>query len=299
MPDSRVPPLPHQVVVAALDDLGAAPTATQHPPLLVGVQLARTLGAQLELFHADLGIDAVAPEVEQAVRRLAERAGARLDPDRPEGDRPRAVLAPLSGAPGHPGRLLAAHLDELDRDAGRPDVGVAVMGSHGRRPLAATLVGSTTGDFLSSSGRPAVLAGPANRPDVAPSRVACCLDGSARAESMLDLAAAWAKALGVPLWLVQAVADVPPLAWDEERNYLVGLVAALAERGVAAERELVGERHPGAGLVAWLNEQPGTMAVLSTHGRTGLAAVTLGGTAGAVVRHVHGPLLLRRPPDLR
>jgi nucleotide-binding universal stress UspA family protein len=38
--------------------------------------------------------------------------------------------------------------------------------------------------------------------------------------------------------------------------------------------------------------------VLATHGRTGLAAVTLGGTAGAVVRHAHGPLLVRRPPDL-
>ena len=115
---------------------------------------------------------------------------------------------------------------------------------------------------------------------------------------MLDLAVGWSQALGVPLWLVRAVADLPPLAWDEERSYLARLVAGLAERGVAAERELVGERHPSVGLVAWLNERPGTMALLATHGRTGLAAVTLGGTAGAVVRRAHGPLLVRRPPDL-
>ena len=286
MPDSSVPPLPHRVVVAAIDDVKEAPSANEQPALLLASRLARPLGAGLEIFHADLGIRAVAPEVQAAVEGLGRGLGAE------------AVLAPLSEAPGRPAALLATHLDDLDRAAGQRDAGLAVMGSHGHRPLAATLLGSTTADFLAHSGRPAVLAGPAYRPDISPTRVVCCLDGSARAETMLEAAVGWSRALAVPLWLVRAVAELPPLAYDEERSYLEGLTAALAERGVAVERELVGERHPSVGLVAWLNERPGTMAVLATHGTTGLAAVTLGGTAGAVVRHAQGPLLLRRPADL-
>jgi nucleotide-binding universal stress UspA family protein len=133
---------------------------------------------------------------------------------------------------------------------------------------------------------------------VAGERVVCGLDGSTRAESMLAAAAGWSRTLDVPLWLVRAVPHLPPLAWDEERSELERVAAALAERGVAAERELVGEQRPSVGLVTWLNERPGTMAVLTTHGTTGLAAVTLGGTAGAVVRKAQGPLLLRRPADL-
>ena len=65
-----------------------------------------------------------------------------------------------------------------------------------------------------------------------------------------------------------------------------------------ADWELVAATHPRPGLVAWLNERPGTLAVLATHGHSGLAAVALGGTAGAVVQGCHGPVLLRRPPDL-
>jgi nucleotide-binding universal stress UspA family protein len=272
--------------VAAVDDVEQAPSANEHPALLLASRLARPLGARLEIFHADLGSVAVSPEVRAATEGLGHGLAAR------------AVLAPLSEAPGHPARLLAAHLDDLDRDAGQPDAGLAVMGSHGRGPLAATLLGTTTGDFLSNSGRPAVVAGPAYRPDLAPTRVVCCLDGSTRAESMLDAATGWAKALDVPLWLVRAVAELPPLAWGDERSYLDRVAAKLAERGIPAEREIVGEQRPSVGLVTWLNERPGTMGVLATHGTTGLAAVALGGTAGAVVRHAHGPVLLRRPGDL-
>ena len=75
-------------------------------------------------------------------------------------------------------------------------------------------------------------------------------------------------------------------------------VTSLAEQGITARRELVVARHPAVGLVSWLNERPGTLAVIATHGHTGLASVALGGTAGAVVRAARGPVLLRRPLDL-
>jgi nucleotide-binding universal stress UspA family protein len=271
-----------------VDDVFAA-GGVGHPAPALAKQLAERLGADLQVFHADLGTADVLPEVRAATEELSADLGAT------------AVLAPLSEAPGRPGHLLATHLDALDEALGGRDRSLAVMGSHGRGPLGAALVGSTTADFLLSSGRPAVLAGPAYEPDpagAAPARVACCLDGSPRAETMLAEAIGWAGALDVPLWLVRAVDQAPALAAETERAYLADVAADLARRSVAAEWELVADRHPGAGLVSWLNEMPATLTVLATHGHTGLAAAALGGTAGAVVRHAEGPVVLRRPPDL-
>jgi nucleotide-binding universal stress UspA family protein len=136
--------------------------------------------------------------------------------------------------------------------------------------------------------------------------VVCGLDGSSSAEGMLAEAAGWAHALRVPLWLVQAVEGAPALETSDgaeladstEARYLQAQVDRLAAAGVEASPDVVHDRHPGAALVGWLNAQPGTMTVLATHGRTGLAAVELGGTAGAVVRNATGPVVLRRPAGL-
>jgi nucleotide-binding universal stress UspA family protein len=292
-----VPP-PYRHLVAAIDD-------TEHARLVAARarELADQIGARLHVFHADLGIHDVDPAVRRSVEELASEFGAE------------ASVVPLSAAPGRPAQLIA---DEVASRTGS----IAALGSRGRHGLAAVILGSTTADYLRNSGRPAIVfghaAGSAGYTRIV--RVACGLDGSRWAEEMLPEAAGWAAALRVPLWLVRAAEGAPALAgpagaddWQgseddlddgdavdsPDARYLRDQAARLAAAGVQSTPQVVRDHHPGAALVGWLNAEPGTMTVVATHGRTGLAAVELGGTAGAVVRNATGPVLLRRPDRVR
>ena len=81
-----------------------------------------------------------------------------------------------------------------------------------------------------------------------------------------------------------------------------GPVHALAEQlagsGLDVEWETIHDRHPGKALVHFLNDKPGTLTVVATHGRTGLSRVLAGSVASEVVRHSAGPVVVQRPNQL-
>jgi nucleotide-binding universal stress UspA family protein len=262
----------HRVVVVGVDDSEQSVRAARG---------ARALGMPLHLFRADLGVEDVSPSVAAEVAALAEELGATWS------------TAALGDAPGDPARLIEAAV------AARDDA-IACLGSHGRRSLANALLGSTTIRYLARSGRPALLFGPnARLPASRPERVALCVDGSEHAAALLDEAIRWSVGLSVPLVVVSA-SSAAPAAHEHELEAEADvdrLQARAGAAGVAASGVVVEGRDPRGELVRFLDAVP-SLGLLATHGRSGLAATVLGGTAGAVVRNAGGPLVLWRPPSL-
>jgi nucleotide-binding universal stress UspA family protein len=264
---------PYRSIVVGVDDSEGARRAAWG---------ARALGLPLHLFRADLGIDDVADSVKAEVAALAAELDATWS------------TAPLGQAPGDPARLIEAAVVERGG-------AIACLGSHGRRAVASALLGSTTNRYLARSGRPALLYGPgaSDRGEAEPEQVALCVDGSEHAASLLGEAARWSAGLSVPLVVVSA-SSAAPAAHDHELEAeadVRALEARARDAGLAVTGVVVEGRDPRAELIAFLDARP-TLGVLATHGRSGLGATVLGGTAGAVVRNARGPLLLRRPPGL-
>lgn len=273
MTDLAAHPTPYRTIVVGIDGSELSATAAR---------AAHALGLPLHLFRADLGVTDVSRSTAAEVAALAGELGATRS------------TAPLAEAPGDPAALIEAEV------AARP-AAVACLGSHSRRPLATALLGSTTNRYLARSGRPALVYGPnAQLPGRRPTRVALCVDGSEHAASLLGEATRWATTLAVPVVVVSASSAAPAAHEHEvEAEADVHTLEARARRaGVTTTGVVVQGRDPRSELVAFLNAEP-TLGVLATHGRSSLASVVLGGTAGGVVRNAVGPLVLWRPPSLR
>jgi nucleotide-binding universal stress UspA family protein len=139
------------------------------------------------------------------------------------------------------------------------------------------------------------------------------LDGSALAEAALPVAEALAAGVKVPLILVRVVevpflgvADPTGMGYASDPQILDSLQqtandyvnrCALSLRGkdfsvhVEAPVGL-----PAEEIVKYAREHPGSLVVMTTHGRTGLAGFVLGSVARRVVLHGDTPTLVVRPP---
>jgi nucleotide-binding universal stress UspA family protein len=235
--------------------------------------LASATGATLHLVH--VGRAGESPE--RIMRTLLEQRLSSLVPGCPP--------EWLDGDAAHPAAAIDRYLASLGQ-------GIASVASHGYRGLD-LLAGSVTEDLL-AGGRPLLVFGLAALP-TRPQRVAVCLDGSPWAEQLLPEAARWAHALGVPLWLVQGVRA--GTRDDREPMTVTAHLRQLAERwrstGGAVEWEVVHDPRVGRGLEDWLNDEPATLTVAATHGRSGLKRAMLGGVANRLIRHACGPLVLQ------
>lgn len=132
------------------------------------------------------------------------------------------------------------------------------------------------------------------------------LDGSTTAECALPFAAALGRALHKPLTLLSVVEPLPhglrrPAAaqwealaralWRDRRQYLEKLSAALAERGLRAESQIVaGEAVPE--ILAAVTRGDSAMIVMATHGRGGVQRLVIGSVADKVMRLSRCPTLL-------
>ncbi len=141
-------------------------------------------------------------------------------------------------------------------------------------------------------------------------RIVVALDGSDSAEEALRHGEELARLTGAPLHLIrvadvtifhfavnEAAAAYATLSDDLEREereakeYLEGVRARLAERGVTATTAV---RRGLAGHVLVEATQPGDLLVLASHGRTGLRRWLLGEVAEEITRHATVPVLLVR-----
>jgi nucleotide-binding universal stress UspA family protein len=177
--------------------------------------------------------------------------------------------------------------------------GVLCMSTHGRSGVGALVLGSVSENVIGRSTEPVILVGPSVTPQPAlQGRVLVGLDGSSMAEQLLEPAAAWARALGTELWLLQVQ---PPdrLAGDAdvlETSYLHRLADRVGDdHDVAVGWDVVHDHDPADALVRVVRELPAALLAVSTHGRSGLQRVAMGSVAMKAAHKATSPILAVRP----
>jgi nucleotide-binding universal stress UspA family protein len=281
----------------------------------VATELARRAGRDLRLVHVHRPLSPDPIHVEglpviddrmRSLRREHERAYL-------ERTRERLAAGVTASAVLLEGRVAAA----LTAYAQSSGAGLIVMTTHGRGGLERAWLGSVADELVRVSPVPLLLVRP--EPGQAPGpfrRILVPLDGSALGEGILGPASALAREEpGAELVLFQVVQPIDSAVWSPD----AALAVSLAADGVTAREEARGREYldavrsrletaglrartrvevAGGVATAILEAARGEQAdliALATHGRSGLARMTLGSVADKVARGSRTPVLLFRP----
>jgi len=191
--------------------------------------------------------------------------------------------------------------------ASRERPALVAMTTHGRSGLSRWVRGSVAERVLRRCPTPLLLARPRGE-DAEPMRFARLLvplDGSDRGNEVLPMVADLASRHGAPVVLLKVgfvepapvdfpMQTVPPPQVTEEE-----LAAAVepARRQLEAAGVTVRVQSSWglpAGEIIDASQEPGTLLVMTTHGRSGLDRWLLGSVAEKVLRHSTCPVLLKR-----
>src|SRR5262249_39756717 len=91
--------------------------------------------------------------------------------------------------------------------------------------------------------------------------------------------------------------NVAEMEEEEEQfaaGYLDAQAQALRARGIPTDARLLLGASAAYEIATVAHENPGSLIVMSTHGRTGVGRTFLGSVAGGVVRESGAPVLLLR-----
>ena len=212
-------------------------------------------------------------------------------------------------------------VEESARDADA----LIVMASHGRSGLARWWMGSVADKVLHTAGNPMIVIraqGQAtSRAARLPERLIVPLDGSELAELVLPHAVYLAKALRLPVKLLQitpseeeyyryaamgpgAVPSAPPsnppiaeivqIASQEAQGYLEDVSRRLNAQGVGSVEIDVAQGNAAEAIVDMATAEQGSLVAMTTHGRSGVGRMMLGSVAERVVRQSGCPVLVVR-----
>lgn len=180
------------------------------------------------------------------------------------------------------------------------------MSTHGRGGIGRAVLGSVAEEALVDAAVPFALIGPHHRAGALDGPVVLAIDGSLRSEVVAPLAAEWSTRLGAPLWVVSvidprdAAAARAALGGDhvDEGAHVHRVAAHLAdELGRDVDWEVLHDDDPASALVRFADERGARIVVMATHGRTGLARVTMGSVTARVVHDHAGVVLVARTAD--
>ncbi len=178
------------------------------------------------------------------------------------------------------------------------------LATHGRTGVGRLLVGSVTEEVLRHADAPLLVCRPGT---VAAEwkRVLVALDGSPRAELILEDVGPLAGKLGLEMELVRVALPVvsgagvgefpiviPP---EDPMPYLNEAVGRLSGQGLRA-RAVGLEGRAATSILKHAGETGAHLIAMTTHGRTGLSRVLLGSIAEEILRHAPCPVLVRRSP---
>jgi nucleotide-binding universal stress UspA family protein len=254
----------------------------------------------------DTSIEGVSAQPEGLPERL--RAAATEDANR--------YLSQLAGALRSSGLEVETAIEHgapapaILGQAGRDDVALTLMATHGRSGIRGWVLGSVADKVLRLSSGPMLLVRPAEAPAARGAlefhHLVVPLDGSPLAERALQPATDLALATGARLTLLRVVpfltttvnwggSFIPELGEIEDEmadDARVGLEASRSRLPSAIKAESVVLRGPPAStLESYLSEYSVDLTIMTTHGRGGLTRLALGSTAGRLV-HAGLPLLL-------
>ena len=274
------------------------------------------------------GVDdsAHAPDVVAVAARLAERLGLRLrlvhsansnvylhgERRRDALTRGRELLGGLGGHGsaadrvvdlGHPAELLRAVIDEK--------TALAVVGSRGRGPGRAALLGSISHALAGSSPCPVVVVPPGASVDIAAApTIVCGVDGSAGADGALQHGAALASALGGRLLAVHVRADaLTPHATSlmPGRQPFTGSLNDAPVALAAVEHSLerldidipistrVESGHAADRLAAVAAQEPAAIVVVGSRGHGAVRAAVLGSVSLRLAASAPVPVMIVSP----
>lgn len=207
----------------------------------------------------------------------------------------------LDGTPA--GGILAAASDEPGA--------LLCMATHGHGGWRSVVLGSVAEQVVCRSTAPLVLVGPASRAVLLPGeqgRMVVCHDGSEHSAAIVEPAATVARRAALALWLVEVVGPDEVVAFADEpvRNREVEAATAglaqvarlMDDQGVAAGQRVLHGADTTDAITRFAVSLPASLLAMATHGRSGLARVTLGSVAMEVVRHARCPVLIVRPGSI-
>jgi nucleotide-binding universal stress UspA family protein len=248
-----------------------------------GCALAERTDTPLVLLasHWDDDVDTPRNYLEKAAADLSyERVETRLIHDR-------VAAAAILTETGDPGTVLS-------------------MATHGRSGIGEVLLGSVAEEVLRRSDCPVLLAGPGlergawqSEQWFAEGKLLVTIDGSAASEAVVPVAADWSDLLALEPRVVQVVVVAGGMVLERDEGAGAGSavqrVAASLTRGArAAQGEVLHGSDVAALILDYANRLPATLIAMATHGRTGLARVTLGSVAMQVVHRSPCPVLVVR-----
>jgi nucleotide-binding universal stress UspA family protein len=265
-------------------------------------QMALAFKASVTLLHVEDPGDAwggvLDPRYLGRVARSLERKGLQVQVARVTGNAAQEVLG---HAREHGASLIA-------------------MATHGRSGVNRWVYGSVTEKVVHAADTPLLLVRPEEKegkvqaPRQPFQSVVVPLDGSKLAEEALPHAEFLASRLGLPITLLRVVpftamlysgfdGYVPDPQLEEvlegsAREYLEEARARLAQQGFQVTTQMV-RGHPPSQIIDIAQGIPGSLIVMSTHGRTGMRRWILGSVADRVLRAAHRPVLLVRPESAR
>jgi nucleotide-binding universal stress UspA family protein len=185
--------------------------------------------------------------------------------------------------------------------AAQPET-LVCMATHGRGGVRRALLGSVTEAVVRSLSAPVMLVGPYvehDRPIVG-GNLLVCLDGSTRAEAILPAATAWARTFDMKPWLASVVNPDPSAARREvdfdvlESNYLARLAHDIERESGSVNWDVLHGTHPAPVLIDLAARLPAAVLACTTHGRTGVARLTLGSVAMDLAHGSPAPMLVER-----
>jgi nucleotide-binding universal stress UspA family protein len=197
---------------------------------------------------------------------------------------------------------------------------LVVVATHGRGPFGRFLLGGVADELVRHSPAPVLVLRPrdaeavvnlASRPKL--DRLVIALDGSARAERIVEPAVRLGKVFGAGFTLALVMAELddaetaariaqPDLlaeATPAERvnEYLARAAKSIRDQGGTVKTELVwSEDVPGA-LLDLAGGSATTGIALATHGRSGVGRLLHGSVTDDVIRRAAGPVLAFHPVD--
>jgi nucleotide-binding universal stress UspA family protein len=186
--------------------------------------------------------------------------------------------------------------DAIVAASGAPGT-LVCMATHGRGGVIRGVLGSVSEAVVRTGAAPVVLVGPAldQRWQVpaesgAGATVVVALDGSSTAREAVPAGLSLARAVGASVRIVHVARsdDAPVEDWER-------VVATFVEGGVDTTFEVLDGFDPAAAIADAAKRHAATFVVAATHGRTGLARVTMGSVVQRIVRRSPCPVLVVRP----
>ena len=216
-------------------------------------------------------------------------------------DVPPVWLADAATASGYERvRTVLAHHDHgaiaiADLVDSLPDAAVC-MSTHGHGCVVTTALGSVATGVVHRITTPVALLGPECADELhADGWMLVSHDGSDAADAILEPARAWADALSLRIMLVHVL---HPLDVEGAHEPTAGIGDVMKYFGEGTTVRTVRSSYPAGAILDVIEEIGPALVAMSTHGRTGLARITLGSVTTDVVRSSRCPVLVARPETL-